>query len=382
MVPIRLSRRRFLGCSAAAGIALTQGKVAEAALPGERIRLGFVGLGNRGTTLLRTALELPGVEVVAVVDPEEKHRNRACGIVEKSGHRRPESFDDLPKVLGRDDLDAVVVAVPCDLHASINRDVIRADKPLYAEKPLALTVAECDMILAEASTRPSVVVRVGHQRRHNPRYQACIEMLRRGELGDLIEGRAAWTSSNGPVSGHRGWLGRRARSGDWMVEQAVHVWDVLHWAANETPDRAFGVGRRGVFAEIDPGRDVTDWYHVELDWPSGFHASMTHSWIDPADDAFTGIVQKILGAEGGADLSRGTVTYRDKSRPRNVSSPGNVNDTKEALSEFLGAIRADEPRSPTIDLAEARDAVVTGLMVRRAVDEKRLVHRDEILSGS
>ena len=379
MVPLRLNRRRFLGCSAAAGIALSQGKIAEAAPP-DRVRLGFIGLGNRGTTLLRAALELPGVEVAAVADPEEKHRLRARGIAEKASGRRPEALDSAAKLLERDDIDAVVVAVPCDLHADLYLLAIRSGKSLYAEKPLAPTVAECDAVIAESARNPAVVVHVGHQRRSNPRYREGVDLIRSGALGDLIEARASWTSSNGPISGHGGWLGRRARSGDWMVEQAVHVWDVLHWVADGPPVSASGAGRRDVFADLDPGRDVTDWYHVELGWPSGFLAAMTHSWIDPADDAFTGVSQKILGTAGGLDLGRGTLTYRDKSRPRKVLHPGNLADTRDAVAAFLASVRLEAPPSPPISLREAREAVVTGLMVRLAVDEGRDVSRDEVIS--
>src|SRR5690348_3145879 len=107
MPPIRLNRRRFLGCSAAAGLALAQGQVAEAAGDARPVRLGLVGLGNRGTTLLRTLLELPGAEVVAVADPEPKHRIRAQGIAEKARGSRPEAYDQAGRLLERDDLEAM-----------------------------------------------------------------------------------------------------------------------------------------------------------------------------------------------------------------------------------------------------------------------------------
>ena len=164
-----------------------------------------------------------------------------------------------------------------------------------------------------------------------------------------------------------------------MVEQAVHVWDVLHWLAGGPPSRAFGVGRRDVFAV--PGRDVTDWYTAQLDWDHGFHAMLVHSWIDPADDAFTGVSQKIVGTAGGFDLSTGVVTFRDKARSRMTIQPGNLPETKLALSAFLASVRSPEPLTPPILLEDARDAVITGLLVRKAVDERRVVTRDEILSA-
>jgi predicted dehydrogenase len=378
MPPIRLNRRRFLGCSAAAGWALSQGRGVEAAGEAPPIRLGLIGLGNRGTTLLRTALDLPGAVVVAVADAEPKHRLRAQGIAEKATGSRPDAHDAIDPVLRRPDVDAVLVALPCDLHADAYRAAIGARKHLYAEKPLALTLADCDLLIAEAAAAPEVVVHVGFQRRWNPRYREAVDLIHRGELGTLLEGRAAWVSSNGPVNGHGDWLARRARSGDWMVEQAVHVWDLFHWVAGGPPCRAVGRGRRDVFARQQPGRDVTDHYSVTLEWPDGFHLSFVHSWVDPADDAFTGIAQRVVGTAGGLDFGSGSVTFRDRARPRLALHPGNLPETRFALEAFLDAVRVGAPSAPASTLAEARAATRTGLLVRRAVDERRIVTLEEI----
>jgi predicted dehydrogenase len=192
MPPIALNRRRFLGCSAAASLALSQGCVAEAAAAGEGsdpVRVGVIGIGTRGTTLLRTLLELPGVQVVAVCDPEQKHRLRGQGIVVKAGGERPEAFEQPEQLLAQSGVDAVVVAVPCDRHAAVYAASIQAGKHLYAEKPLGLTLAECDSLIASAAERPNLVVHVGFQRRSNPRYREGVERIRQGEIGALVEGR-------------------------------------------------------------------------------------------------------------------------------------------------------------------------------------------------
>lgn len=379
MSPIRLNRRRFLGCSAAAGWALSQGMPVEGAAPFRTVRVGIIGLGNRGTSLLRTALDLPGVDVVALCDSEAKHVLRGQGIAEKAKKPRPEGFERSNALLERGDLDAVLVALPCDLHAAVYGDVLKADKALYAEKPLALTLPECDMLITEAAKAPELVVHVGFQRRSNPRYREGVELIRRGDLGSLIEGRATWISSNGPVNGHQGWLSQRARSGDWMVEQAVHVWDLFRWVAGSLPVRAYGHGRRDVFTHLQPNRDVTDHYTVMLEWPNGFHASLVHSWVDPADDAFTGVTQRFVGTGGGLDLGTGVATFREKSRSRMTLHPGIVPDTKLALQVFVDAVRAETPVEPPLTLAEARDATLIGLLVRKAIDENRAVMMDEII---
>ena len=235
MPPIRLNRRRFLGCSAAAGWALSQGIVEGSSSTPSPARLGVIGLGTRGTALLRALLEIDGANVVAVCDAEPKHRVRASGIVEKAKGSRPDAVERIGQVLDRPDVDAVVVALPCDLHASTYREAIRAGKHLYGEKPLAPTLEECDLVLHEAARAPSVVVHVGYQRRSNPRYRDGVALIRRGDLGPLVSGSAAWISSNGPMNGHGDWLARRARSGDWMVEQAVHIWDIFGWLKGGPP---------------------------------------------------------------------------------------------------------------------------------------------------
>ena len=157
MPPIALNRRRFLGCSAAASLALSQGTLAEAdpaAAEATPVRLGLIGIGNRGTALFRALLELPAAQVVAVCDPEPKHRLRGQGIVEKAQGHRPEAFEDPRRLLERPDVDAVIAAVPCDLHESIGCETLRAGKHLYAEKPLALTPGRLRPAASEASRRP------------------------------------------------------------------------------------------------------------------------------------------------------------------------------------------------------------------------------------
>jgi myo-inositol 2-dehydrogenase / D-chiro-inositol 1-dehydrogenase len=379
--PIALNRRRFLGCSAAASLALSQGNLTEAAAveaESRPVRLGVIGVGNRGTALLRGLLELPGTPIVAVCDFDPRHRQRGQGIVDKARGSKPEAYEDPRRVLERPDVDAVVVALPCDLHESTYRDAIVAGKHLYAEKPLALTLAGCDRLMAEAEKVPGQVVHLGFQRRSNPRFQDGVDLIRRGELGPLIEARATWASSNGPVSGHGGWLGRRDRSGDWMIEQGVHIWDVLRWFTGELPVRASGWGRRGMFAAKDPSRDVTDHYAVELEWADGFRASFMQSWVAPADDSFTGSTLRVMGEQGGLDFVSGALTFRDRARPRQTIQPGPQADTRMALEAFLAAVRSETPIPPPISLADARAATEMGLLVRKAVDEQRVVALNEI----
>ena len=378
MPPIPINRRRFLGASAAAGWALSHA-VIEGAGTTQPLRLGVIGLGNRGTTLLRSLLEIDGVRLVALADLEARHRDRAAGIIDKATRQRPETSERWESLIERTDIDAVLVALPCDLHAEVYRAVLRSGKHLYGEKPLAATLGDCDLVIDEATAHPELAVHVGYQRRSNPRFRDAVALVERGELGPLVAGIATWNSSNGPMNGHDGWLADRARSGDWMVEQAVHVWDVFNWIKGGTPPaRAFGHGRRDLFAATQPDRDVTDDYAVHLEWTDGFRVSFAQSWVAPADDAFTGITQRITGERGGLDFTTGSTTFRERGKARVTLQPGPQPDTRLALETFLRAVRTGETDAPPVTLAEARTATAVGLLARKAVDERRVVTWDEI----
>ena len=162
-----------------------------------------------------------------------------------------------------------------------------------------------------------------------------------------------------------------------MVEQAVHVWDVLHWIAGESPVRASGWGRRGLFAATDPLRDVTDHYAVELEWADGFRASFVQSWVAPADDGFTGSTLRVMGEQGGFDFG----AARSPSATVLASPPGPTRATARHPDGARGVpgrgpLRVADPAP--ITLADARAATEIGLLVRKAVDERRVVTIDEV----
>jgi hypothetical protein len=87
---------------------------------------------------------------------------------------------------------------------------------------------------------------------------------------------------------------------------------------------------------------------------------------------------RILGEEGGVDLTTGSLTYRDRQRPRQSIHSGPQNDTRQALLDWLTSIRAEKPLPAPLSLHEARNATLTGLLVRKAVDERRTVNLEEI----
>ena len=245
--------------------------------PDQIIRVGFVGVGGRGRGLLKSTLDQKKISVKAIADPFDGHRRAAERMVKEKLGETPETYkgeEDYKTLMAREDIDAVVIAVPCYLHAPIYLACFAAGKHFYGEKPMCIETNEAEALVKAQDKNPKVVAQIGFQRRASERYRAGIKKVHDGAIGALISGRAAWNNAWGPLGGvgsggTRLWFGRRKMSGDWMLEQACHSWDVLCWATGEMPAAASGVGRRDIFTDRDPERDVTDFYLAHLEYPNG-----------------------------------------------------------------------------------------------------------------
>ena len=111
------------------------------------VKIGLVGVGNRGTGLVKILLDVPGVEIPAICDINEEHLQNAQAIVEKSGRKRPEGYssgpEDYRRLVAREDLDAVMTATPWQLHTPVAVAAMKAGKYAATEVPAAITVEQC-----------------------------------------------------------------------------------------------------------------------------------------------------------------------------------------------------------------------------------------------
>jgi predicted dehydrogenase len=362
-----LKRRRFLQMAAAAAA----GPAAAASLSAtqaEPVALGFIGVGSRGTYLLLTLLTLPGVRVRAICDIDPAHAEEARRLVVAAGQSEPLLFPEWRKLLENREIRAVVCAIPCHLHARAYLDIIAAGKDLYGEKPMCITRAECDAVVAAAS-KSDLVIQVGHQRRADPRYIGAMSEVHRGQLGPLIEGRIVWCNPWGPLYG---WFGHAAESGDWIVEQAVHVWDVMNWANRCQPKAAMGLGRNDLFRDRQPDRNVHDYYSAVVEYENGVIVNLTHSWV--VADKFGEERLRLSGAIGSLDFDSGLMSFRKGTGQPERIVPGfrsGINNTLLALESFLDSVRTRKPPVATVE--QARDAVLTCLLVREAVYRRKVV---------
>ncbi len=391
------------GCGASAGrfnrgpaVSVAEGPTPRRIGADDTIRFGLIGIGGHGRYDLSRLLTLKGVEVKAVADPDPENLRQAVELVKKAGGGDIDTYDGFDdwknKLLARDDIDAVFTATPCYLHGPIHLACFAAGKHFYGEKPMCIEASEADALVGAQRRNPHVKGQIGFQRRGSRLYAEGIRRIREDEIGGMIDGRGAWNNSWGPLGlphekastwPGRIWLGRTKYSGDWMLEQACHTWDVFCWAAGSMPVAASGVGRRDIYRDLDPERDVTDFYFAHLEFPNGLLVDFEHSWICPKTDGqerFNGVFERIAGKKGGIDLGAGLFFPREPKDGRN--EPINYRPEEgchytASLQAFLDAIRNDTP--VVCGVEEGRMATYTGLLVREAVYRGRRVEMKELM---
>lgn len=266
-----VTRRRFLEQSTVAAAlpalgGLLTGPQARAAAS-ERVRVGLIGCGGMGKGDLATFFLNPEVQCPVVCDPDENQLASAATMIEERGHKRPDLVADFRRVLDRPDVDALIVATPDHWHALPTVMGCQAEKDVYVEKPLALTIAE-GRAMIEAAKRHRRVCQMGAQRLSSPTYREATEFVRSGRLGKVGLVRAwAYLDWINPIGNppdtappahldYDLWLGpapKRAYNpnrchfsfrwfwdyaGGLMTDWGVHLIQVLLWGMGEAPPKA------------------------------------------------------------------------------------------------------------------------------------------------
>jgi myo-inositol 2-dehydrogenase / D-chiro-inositol 1-dehydrogenase len=178
----------------------------------ERCTVGFVGAGGVALRHARHLTQLGNVSIVAVTDPDTA---AAESFAETTGAA---AVSDLEALLNTSP-DAVYVCVPPFAHGAIEEQVLGAGAALFVEKPLAIDLPTAERV-ADTARKAGVVTAVGHHWRYSP----AVDLVR-----DLLENRpvrlvaGSWIDRVPPVP----WWSRRALSGGQIVEQAVHVLDLI-----------------------------------------------------------------------------------------------------------------------------------------------------------
>jgi predicted dehydrogenase len=276
----------------------------------EKIRMGFIGIGNRGSQLLKLFMDQPDMEVAALCDIYEPYLLRDRSKVDKrylsvmpgqiplmgeKFTKRPVTYNDYRRLLENKDIDAVCIATPDHWHALQVIDAIGAGKDIYVEKPLTNTLVE-GRKMVEAQEKSGCIVAVGLNRRGNVVFQKLAREIPAGKIGKVSVARAARISNMAPDGIGKlkpeqppkdfdwdMWLGPRqyqpyqyniapymfrwwshysSQMGNW----GVHYMDAIRWLMGETAPSV--ITAHGGKYVLDHDADIADTMQVTFEFAS------------------------------------------------------------------------------------------------------------------
>lgn len=240
-----MSRRGFMQAGAAMGAALALGSAEAQEPPKEKtVRVGIVGVGNRGTFLTKTLLEIPGVSILAVGDINPDNAARAAKTVEEASGKAPELYTDgerdWERLVARDDLDAVVTATPWQWHTPIMVAAMKSGKYGGTEVPAALTLDEC-WELVRTSEQTGMPCMMLENVCYFENALAILRMVREGVFGELIHAEAGYQHDGRFVfandKGELLWRGQHAVNTNANVYPTHPIGPVAQWMNINRGDR-------------------------------------------------------------------------------------------------------------------------------------------------
>jgi predicted dehydrogenase len=359
-----MNRRSFLFGTLAASAALPARAQSAAA-----VGAGVIGTGNRGSADLASALAQPGVKINALCDLKPDRLDKAATA---AASHKPATYKDYRDLLARSDIDAVIIATPCDLHVEMAIAALKAGKHVYCEKPAGIT-PESIQRLVDAARASSRVFQIGQQMRSMLRLRRAIEKIHEGAIGEVIMVKAQrHASADLPHdSSSNDWFFDARRSGDVIVEMSVHNLDVCNWVVNSRPERAAGFGGTLLWKNDPPGRTNMDGYTLSYDYANGVKLSYTQVFFHPRGMAGGGQSTYVYGTKGGVDLDTATAYSLDRDTKPVVLAERAEEDRHAHMAAFFESIRSGR-KSPA-DITVGATAALTAILGREAIYKKQVI---------
>jgi predicted dehydrogenase len=373
-----ISRRNFIqASSAASGLALSPAALAQSGRKqvsaNDRIQIACIGLGIKGQDDVRTAVALPGVQLVAVADVYE---GRLTLARERYGDHVYTTRDHR-ELLARPNVDAVIVATPDHWHARIANDAMNAGKDVYCQKPMVQKVDDGHAII-DTQKKTGRILQVGSQRVSSILYAKAKELIKSGSIGEvhMIEAfwnrnsaLGAWQYSIPPDASPRSidwdrflgdapkvafepvrlfrWRNYRDYGTGIAGDLFVHQFSGIHFVMNSLgPRRICAAGGTHFWKD---GRDVPDLMMGMYDYPAtgdlpGFQISLRVNFEAGGTGGADGQGFRFVGTEGILNLSVGSALTLSK-RPRETN-PGTTAGTfpKAMAEKILEENRSKYPR--------------------------------------
>ncbi len=391
-----ITRRNFLSTSSAAFAApfILTSRRADAATssPGRTIRLGHIGVGGQGSSLLQNFLSVPGATSVAIADPFRQRREAAGQKVKEAQGHDPKLYNDFRELLADPNIDAVIIATADHWHVPIGLAAVRAGKDVYVEKPLGHTLAQNKAML-DACVKHDRIFQYGTQQRSQEALRRGIELVINGVIGK-IERIDIWAPQGsgggslieipvpdgldydlylGPAPMKPCTKDRITGAGSWYCSDyaigfiagwGAHPLDVSIWGLDYDQQGPFKIRGTGTVATPDAlFNTITSW-DVQMDFSSGIK---THFM---SDDIAKPIVERyrknwtsdgttFFGSKGWVSLSRGGYAASNPEwfRQKQGADAKRVPYQNNYYKAFVDAVRDHTPSVGPIGDAVRSDAM-------------------------
>jgi predicted dehydrogenase len=303
----------------------------------ESLRGGVIGAGVFGGYHARQYARLPGVTLSAILDP---HPDRAAKIAVPLGGR---AFHDLEDFL--EAVDVVTIASPATFHAEQALAVLAAGKPVYVEKPVAISVGDAEK-LRVAAAKAGLVVACGHQERVVFRAMGLLDVPEQPLMLEAVR--------HGPPS-------ERSRDVSAVLDLMIHDLDLALAITTAEPVTAEGEGRIGPSTSWDDAR-------AEVSFDSGFTARFDVSRMAPDRNR----TMRVGYPSGEVEIDFVARTFRNTTpfalNPDFADTPAAADPLGASVEAFLQAVRGEAPR-PIVTADEAIRALDLAIAVEQALED-------------
>ncbi len=355
----------------------------------KELRIGVIGTGGRGELAFHAHEPDNGVRIVAGADVYPPGFKR---FHERAGD---DAFTtgDYRELLKRDDVDAVFVCTPDYCHEEHAVAALESGKPVYLEKPIAITMDGADRVLKTAYETGSKLF-LGHNMRYFESILKMKEVIDSGAIGDV---RAAWCRhfvSYGGDAYFKDWHSERKHSTGLLLQKGAHDIDVIHWLAGAYTKQVVAMGKLDVYdkckrrnretrgdASFDskhwppeecngfsPIIDVEDHTMLLMNLANGVQASYLQCHYTPDSSrnyTFIGTKGRVenIGDSGGARIE--VLTSRDSKEPDAIynigqTTGGHAGSDPRIVQAFVDFVRDDT--QPNTSPVAARYSVAAGIM--------------------
>ncbi len=394
-----LSRRSFLRRSLAASTAFAIPVIVPACALGragrpaasERIVLGHIGVGDRGSYLLSETIQIKNAQVVAVCDVKKDRREKAVKVVDDTySSTSCAMYNNSEELIARKDIDAIVVGSCDHWHVLHSLAGIRSGKGVYVEKPLGLTIEE-DQALKKTVHKHDGIFQFGTQQRSAREFWQACNLVRNGYIGKLkeIQVWAPPSVAGGPTEAapvpatldYDRWLGqapftpytleRDSNKWWWHISDyatgfiagwGIHPVDIALWGAGDLLRTPCTIEGTGVFPKEGVCNCATDW-NIKLAYDSGvlvdFRAAPAPpDWLKKygAEDSSHGTA--FIGDQGWVYVRRGEIVTSQKELAK-LKFPDTdkvrLYESKHHLRNFVDCVRDHKPTVAPIDDAVEAD---------------------------